>query len=115
MKKGHALLIALLIGAAALAGIVAATRTAQLGRSSHPPKVSPAEIAVRNRALDRTRANLHKLLAEKPAAGPARPAAAQRVVYVRPAPRIVTINRAHSGEREAEGAGHEGGGGGFDD
>ena len=114
MKRRHALLIALLIGAAALAGIVAATRTAHLGRSSPQPKLSPAQIGVRNRALNRTEANLRRILAQKPAAHPtAPPAAAQKVVYVRPAPRIVTIHRAHSGEYEAEG--RDRGGGDFDD
>jgi hypothetical protein len=113
MKRRHAIVIALLIGAAALAGLVAATRTAGLGRSAQQPAISTASIAARNRALDRTEANLRRILAQRPAANRAVPAApAQKVVYVRPAPKVVTIHRANGGEREADGAEPEGG---FDD
>ena len=117
MKRGHALLLSLMIGAAAIFGIFAATHTVKLGRSAHQPAVASAQIAARNRALDRTEASLRRMLEQKPAAAAgAVPVAPQRVVYVRPAPHIVTIHR-HSGEYEAKGDhggdGHEGGG--FDD
>jgi hypothetical protein len=112
MKRRHAFVIALLIGAAAIAGLVAATRTAGLGRSAQQPAVSSTSIAARSRALDRTEANLRRMLAQRPTANRVSPpASAQKVVYVRPAPHVVTIHRAHS-ESEAEGAEHEGG---FDD
>ena len=110
MKRGHAVLISLVIGAAALFGIGAALHTTQLGRSSQQPKISTAEIAVRARALNRTEANLRRILAQQPAM-PA--VGAPRIVFVRPKPRIVTIHRSHGDESEADGRGHEGEG--FDD
>lgn len=110
MKRGHAIPISLVIGAAALFGIGAALHTTRLGRSSQQPKISTAEIAVRNRALNRTEANLRRTLAQKPAMSAV---GAPRIVFVRPKPRIVTIHRSHGDESEADGRGHEGEG--FDD
>jgi hypothetical protein len=119
MKRSHAFLIALAIGVAAVFGLMAATRTTHLG--SNPTKattISSAQIAARNRALDRMEITLRKQLTQKPPALPPMPATApqqpqqQRVLYVRPAP-IVHIVHRHGGEHEAEGADHEGGG--FDD
>ncbi len=135
MNKRHALLISLAIGAAAIAGTVAATKTAHLGRSATTTQSSPAAlITQRTKALDRTEAALRKALAERPpklppvpkaatgspiAAAPAAAAAPpQRVVYVRPAPVIRHVPRAggHESEHESEGGSqHENGGGGFDD
>ncbi len=140
MNKKHALLISLAIGAAAIAGTVAATKTAHLGQSATTTPTSPAAlITQRTKALDRTEAALRKALAERPpklppvpkatsaaagspiAAAPAPAAAAappQRVVYVRPAPIVRHVPRAggHESEHEAEGGSqHENGGGGFDD
>ena len=115
MKRGHALLISLIVGAAAVFGTFAATHSARLGRASATPTISSAQIAKHNRALDRTEAKLRRMLAEHPAAKPAAAAQRQRVVYVRPAPHVVTLHRgsheAEGDEHEAEG--HEGGG--FDD
>jgi hypothetical protein len=84
-------------------------------------------IASRTAVLDRTEAALRKALAQKPPKLPSLPATlpartapaqqpAQRVTYVRPAPRVVTIHRhggEHEDERVADGAEREGGG--FDD
>jgi hypothetical protein len=114
MKRGHALLISLVIGVAAIFGTFAATHSVRLGRSSTAPAIFSAQITARNRALDRTEANLRRMLADHP--GTTHGAAApQRVIYVRPAPHIVTVHQkggdAEDGEHEAEG--HEGGG--FDD
>jgi hypothetical protein len=108
MKRGHALLISLVVGAALLFGIVAARHTAHLARSSQA-KASPAELAVRSRILSREEAKLRRILAQRPPAS-RRVAAAQapRVVYVRPKPHVVTVHRAHGGELEAEGHDHEG-------
>lgn len=115
MKRGHALLISLIIGAAAIFGTFAATRSVRLGRSSAQPAISSAQIAAHNRALDRTEVRLRHMLARHPAAKPAAATRQQRVIYVRPAPHVVTLHHggheAEGGEREAEG--HEGGG--FDD
>jgi hypothetical protein len=112
MKRGHALLISLIIGAAAIFGTFAATHSVRLGRSSATPTISRAQIAAHNRALDRTETKLRRMLAEHPAAKPAAGARQQRVIYVRPAPHVVTLHHgsheAEGGEREAEG--DEGGG-----
>jgi hypothetical protein len=110
MKRIHALLIALLIGVAALAGTYAATRTAHLGAAAQ--QQSAAVIKQRERQLARGEAALRKALAQSPAPAPAaaRSAAAtgaQRVVYVRPAPIVIHKHRA-GGEYEAEG--RDGGG-----
>ena len=108
MKRIHALLIALLIGVAALAGTYAATRTAHLGAAAQ--QQSAAVIKQRERQLARGEAALRKALAQSPAPAAARSAAAtgaQRVVYVRPAPIVIHKRRA-GGEYEAEG--RDGGG-----
>jgi len=112
MKRIHALLIALLIGVAALAGTYAATRTAHLGAAAQ--QQSAAVIKQRERQLARGEAALRKALAQSPAPAPAPAAArsaaatgAQRVVYVRPAPIVIHKRRA-GGEYEAEG--RDGGG-----
>jgi hypothetical protein len=114
MKRINALVIALMIGVAALAGTYAATRTANLGAAAQ--KQSAAVIKQRERQLAAGEAALKKALAQSPApaaarvARPAAPAATgvQRVVYVRPAPIVIHKHRA-GGEREAEG--RDGGGG----
>jgi hypothetical protein len=119
MKRTHAFLIALAIGVAAVFGLMAATRTAHLGSNTTQARtISGAQIAARNRALDRMEIALRKQLTQKPPALPPIPTAAprqpqpQRVLYVRPAP-IVHIVHRHGGEHEAQDAEHEGGG--FDD
>jgi hypothetical protein len=144
MNAKHAVTISLAVGVAAIAGTVAATKTVHLGHpaAAAPVQSSSALIAQRTKALDRTEAALKKALNQRPPKLPPLPAtvsapvpaagspiaapgagaaapvqqAAQRVVYVRPAPRIVTVHRAgggHESEHEPE---HEsGGGGGFDD
>jgi len=119
MKKGHALLIALAVAVAASFGMLAASRTTQLGASAKAAGgVSAAQIAAQNQRLDRAEIALHRQLQRKPPALPALPALAaappaqQRVVYVRPAPIVKHVHRA--GGHEAEGSEH-GDGGGFDD
>ncbi len=138
MNRKHAVTISLAAGLAALAGTVAATKTVQLGHSAGAkPTTASALIAARTKALDRTEIALHKALGRKPPKLPSLPASTpvataglastlvsasavqqgpQRVVYVRPAPHVVTVHRSGGGEYEAEGDSHEGGGeGGFDD
>jgi hypothetical protein len=117
MKRGHALLISLIVLVAAVFGAVAARHTVALAHPSQTPApaMSSAQIAAANHSLDRTEARLRHMLNGAPsgtAAVPAAPAA-QRTVYVRPAPHVVTIHRSGGGEHEAEGE-HEGGGE-FDD
>lgn len=132
MNKGHALLIALVVGIAAIAGTIAATKTAHLGQSATAhPKTPSALIAQRTKALNKTEVALRKALKQKPPKLPALPKAApaaaapatsmvaapipavaaapapQRVVYVRPKPIVVTVHRK-AGEYEAERDGGEG-------
>jgi hypothetical protein len=97
MKRRHALLISLIAAAAAVFGTFAATHSVRLARSSPRPAISSEQIAARSRSLDRTEAALHRILAGKPVAGRS---SRQRVVFVRPAPHVVTLHR--SGEHEAE-------------
>jgi hypothetical protein len=131
MNGKHAITISLAAGLAAIAGTIAATKSVQLGRSgaAAASQSSSALVAQRNAQLDRAGASLRKALAQKPPKLPPLPGtvaggsapgaqpAAPRVVYVRPAPHIVTIHRAggeHESELEAAGGEHEGGGK-FDD
>jgi hypothetical protein len=113
MRRGHALLISLIIGAAAIFGVFAATHSIGLGRSSARPAISSAEIVAHNRALDRTEAKLKRMLARNPAARPgAAGTARHRMIYVRPAPHIVTL---HHGGHETDGERESDDGGAFDD
>jgi hypothetical protein len=133
VNKKHALLISLVVGAAAIAGTVAATKTVTLGRHAAARATTPASlIAQRKHALDRTEVALKKTLKQRPpklpplpkrapvAAGAATgyaPAPAQRVVYVRPAPIVRHVHRPggeHEGGDGGDG-GSQSGGGGFDD
>ena len=106
MRRRHALLISTIVGAAAIFGLYAATDSVRLGRSSGAPTISAAEIAAQNRALDRTEANLRRLLTGHPATGPASTGGEHRVIYVRPAPQAVTLGHGeHEGgddEHQAE-------------
>ncbi len=133
MNRMNALLIALLIGFAALAGTFAVTRTTQLGAAAQ--KQNAALIAQRQHRVAAGEAALRKALtrspapaaamatragstsqataAPQPAAAPAA-ASAQRVVYVRPAPIVIHKHRA-GGESDSRDAVASGAGGGFDD
>jgi hypothetical protein len=106
MKKRHTYLIALVLGLAATFGAYAALHTAHLGAASR--NVAAAQLARREQGLNAAEARLRKALAKRPAATPvvatAAPAA-QRVVYVRPAP--IVIHKPRSGEHEDEGGGGE--------
>jgi len=119
MTRINSLLIAVLIGFAALAGTYAATRTTQLGAAAQ--KQSAVQLQQRTRQLAAGEVALRKALAQSPApsariaaassvvaaapsARPAVAAAAQRVVYVRPAPIVIHKHRA-GGEFEASDGG----------
>jgi hypothetical protein len=108
------LVVASLIGLAAVLGVVALGKTLGLGAASS--NAQNAVIAKRTRQLDRFEAALHKQLAASKAARPAADAVpttppaprAQRVVYVRPKPIVVHTHRAggeleHEGSSESEG------------
>jgi hypothetical protein len=135
MNKAHAAGIALLLGAAAVLGMVAATRTAGLGHaasasvSAQAGKTSSA-LAWRAHRLDRIEAALRRSLRSRPPklppipaavhhAAAARPpavssapvaAAPPRIVYQRPPPIVVVKHHAHDDGHES-GDGSDGGAG----
>lgn len=127
MKRIHALLIALALGIAVVAGTLAALRTTHLGSNATATNVSSAQIAKQNRALTRAEAALRAELRHKPPAIAALPAkapaisalpavpsaSAQTVIYHRPAPIVHVIHRS-GGEHESEAA-HGESSGGLDD
>ena len=125
MARKHTLVLAALLAAAAVIGVLALARTTHVGAAAHTPgTVSKVTIARRSHALDRLEASLRKALAKKPPALPAVPtaggqpaAAAPQVTYVRPAPIVVSRPGGGGGEREYAEGGRDGGdgGGGLDD
>jgi hypothetical protein len=140
VPRKQILIVALSLAFAAVVGTVALTKTVHLGQASTKPAVSKAAIAKRAAQLNRFEASLRAQLkrtppavpkvppapAVAPALAPApaavaspavsapAPAAAQRVVYVRPAPIIIHKHRA-GGEHESAGQSDGGGGGGGND
>lgn len=104
MNKKHAIRISLAAGLAAVAGTVAATKTVQLGHAGAAAHASSAVVTQRTAALNRVELALHKALARKPPKLPSLPASTSaqppRVVYVRPAPHVVTIHRPGHGEHD---------------
>jgi hypothetical protein len=126
MRKAHVFAVALLLGAAAILGVVAASRTTGIGAASHP-QVRNSSVAARAQRLDRVELALRKTLRDQPPplprlptlprtpASPPRPAvaalaAAPRVVYRRPAPIVIIKHRSH----RDDGGDHESGGAGDD-
>lgn len=116
MTRIHALLIALAVSFAVVAGTFAALRTTRLGTSSSPT-VSPTEIARQTRLLDRTQVQLQRALAKRPPKLPALPVTTVGTVKVPvpvAVPRLVTVSAtapvtktsssgvAGSGERDHE-------------
>jgi hypothetical protein len=101
MKRMHTLFIALMLGAAAAAGLLAATRTVDIGRAASPAQPSAQALAARAAKLDRMQHALQKALAKRPPKLPKVPhrqralagmrsqSAQGGVVYVRP-PATVT-------------------------
>jgi hypothetical protein len=74
VKRSHALLLAILLGAAALAAAFAVLTTTSLGMSAKQPSaVSDAQIAARNAKLDKAEAALRRALEKKPPALPKLP------------------------------------------
>jgi hypothetical protein len=116
MKRIHVLTVALLLGVAAVFGVVAATRTGHVGAAAHT-RVSSGTIKARSRRLARVERQLRRALRDRPPAlppvpavrSPAPPAAqlatsppAPRIVYHRPAPVVVVTHSRGHGERESE-------------
>ena len=99
MKKIHVAVVALLLGVAAAAAMLAATRTAGLAT----PARQDATVVARTRQLDAFEASLRRQLAQAAAQGG--PAQAPRIVYHRPPAVVVTT---HHGSEDGEHEGHDG-------
>jgi hypothetical protein len=131
MSRTHILITALALGLAAVLGVLALGRTLGLGAaSSH---ANNAIVAKRSHQLDRFEAALRRQLRNMPSvpavapavAPPATPAlispaappavGAQRVLYVRPKPIVVTVHRTHGGDDGHEASAASDGGGEADD
>ena len=127
MARKHTVIVALALAFAAVAGMVAATKTVRLGHASSTS--SSRLVAKRTAQLDQFEASLRAQLRRMPPAVPklskapklaaattprAAVPAAQRVIYVRPAPIIVHKHRA-GGEHESERSSAGDGGGGESD
>jgi hypothetical protein len=119
MKTIHVLAVALLLGAAATFGVVAATRTAGVGAAAHA-RISRTALTERAKRLNAAERALRRALADRPPPLPSVPAAVSRatqapqIVYRRPAPVVVLAHgKAHS-ENEAEHEAERGGGSGDD-
>jgi hypothetical protein len=92
LKRIHALFIALALGIAAVAGTFAALETTSLGAEA--ATVSEAEIAARDRKLDRAEAALRRAAKRRPPRLPA-PAAAAAPAAVALQPFAVTSSSHH--------------------
>jgi hypothetical protein len=100
MARGHLFLIVVLLGAAAIAGLLAVTRTAAQPASSASPD---SAIAFRMKKLDRLEASLAQRLAQQAKAAPS---PAPTVVYRR-ATSTTSVPRA--GDDHGDAYKHEGG------
>lgn len=91
MKRIHALAASAIIGLSAVFGVAATTKSAGIGEPKPAAsKVSDAEIAARQRKLDKAQKALRKARAQKPPALPAAPArAVSASAQVSPPTRIV--------------------------
>ena len=109
MNRKHATGIALLIALAAIAGLLAVARTSGLAGASGS-SATTALVQARTAQLDRYETALRKRVAavdaqltgSTGAVTDAAPAA-QKIVYVRPAPIVRTIHRSHDGEGGSKG------------
>lgn len=130
MRKLNIIVIAGMLGLAAILGTFAATRTTSLGAAARHANAASYQAQVRR--LDAYAAELKRSLARKPPALPAVPAmpkvkapvapvapvapaaaaaAPVRVIYHRPPP-VVVVKHTHHGDDGAEQG--DGGGGGDD-
>jgi hypothetical protein len=87
MSRKHLFPIVALLAAAAVAGLLALTRTTQLGATASQP--TSAQLTAKARSLDRLEAALRRELAKKPGVSSTQQAAlataSPRTVYVRAA------------------------------
>ena len=110
MKKIHVIVLAVLLGAAAVFGVIAASRTANVGIAARA-HANDAVVTARARRLRKVELALRKALRDRPPALPPLPAetnhsSPSRVVYRRPAP-IVVLKHSGHGEHEHESEGGE--------
>lgn len=114
MRKVHVVAVALLLGLAAVFGVIAASKTAGIGAAARSHGAT-SSVATRERQLAQVELALRRALRNRPPALPALSAAprsvptvAPRVVYRRPAPIVVIKHALHhddSTDREAQGGG----------
>ena len=121
MKRVHTLFIALMLGAAAAAGLFAATRTVDIGQAASPKPAPAQTLAARAAKLDRMERSLQKALAKRPPKLPKVPhmqhaslagmpsqSAQGGVVYVRPPATTVSPSQSYQDDDSFENE-HEGG------
>ena len=101
MNRKHVTGIALLLAVAVVAGMFALVRTTGIA-SSNSRAATDALVRARTKQLDRYEASLRSRIHQLNAASSAQStrampaaAAAQRIVYVRPAPIVRTSQRSH--------------------
>lgn len=108
MARKHLFVVVVLIGAAAVAGLLAVTRTVSLGATAAPAQT--AQVAAKERSLDRLEASLRRTLAKQPPTLPTArattgPSAAPHTIYVRPAPSAGAYEDDHGEHDDDEGTG----------
>jgi hypothetical protein len=101
MNRFHITVVALLLAVAAVAGLLAVTRTHAAATQS-----TNQAVAARVKQLNAFEAQLRRKLAAAERPQPAAPAA--KVVYHRPPPVVVVRHSSH--HEDGEGNEHEGGG-----
>ena len=111
MSRMHLFTIVVLLGAAAVAGLLALTRT-----TTAATQAPSAEIAAKSRSLDRLEASLERSLAKQPPAVPTRKGTAaqsapSRTIFVRAPQPAVRASGAHEDDHgeEHEDEGEHGG------
>ena len=112
MNRKHVTGIALLLAAAVVAGMFALVRTTGIA-SSNSRAATDALVRARTKQLDRYEASLRSRIHQLNAASSAQStrvmpaAAAQRIVYVRPAPIVRTSQRSHENDGSGALGGHD--------
>jgi hypothetical protein len=103
MSRKHLFAIVVLLAAAAVAGLLAVTRTVALGGAAAP--ASSVQVTARTRSLDRLEASLRRALADQPPAvassGPAAASSAPLTIYV-PSTASAPASAGERGEPEDE-------------
>jgi hypothetical protein len=110
VKHRHIIFIALMLGAAAAAGLLAATRTVDMGRAASTPQLSDQAIAARAAKLDDLERSLQAALDRGPPKLPRVSATSSPsgssgsaqggVLYVRQPATVVSSPSSHESESE---------------